>query len=192
MSDESYLGGRNRDQVLSFIERFASVQIDSGVPRMPARVFAALLATDSARLSAAELADLLQASPAAISGAVRYLTSVGMAYREGEPGSRRHHYRVPDNVWDELMRFRDRVLERWAAIFREGTEILGADTPAGMRMADSVDYFEFVSSELPAVTARWQERKALISQQEAPKRGLAWPERSPGVGSLLSSQLRRL
>ena len=192
MPDESILGGRDRDQVLSFIERFASVQIDSGIPRMPARVFAALLATDSARLSAAELADLLEASPAAISGAVRYLTSVGMAYREGEPGSRRHHYRVPDNVWDEVMRIRDRVMERWAAIFREGKEILGADTPAGMRMADSVDYFEFVSSELPAVTARWQERKASMSQQESGERDLAWPERSPGVGSLLSSQLRRL
>jgi predicted transcriptional regulator len=194
--DESYLGGRDREQVLSFVERFASVQIDSGVPRMPARVFAALLATDSGRLSAAELAELLQASPAAISGAVRYLTSVGMAYREGEPGSRRHHYRVPDNVWDEVMRIRDRMMERWAAIFREGEELLGADTPAGIRMADSVDYFEFVSSELPAVTSRWQERKASMSQQEAKQRNLAAPagrpKRSPGVGNLLLSQLRRL
>ena len=40
---------------------------------MPARVFSALLATDSGRLTAAELAERLQISPAAVSGAVRYL-----------------------------------------------------------------------------------------------------------------------
>jgi DNA-binding transcriptional regulator GbsR (MarR family) len=157
--ETGYLGSRDRDEVLSFIERFASVMIESGIPRMPARVFAALLATDSARLTAAELADLLDASPAAISGGVRYLAGVGMVRREGEPGSRRQHYLVPDNVWDEVMRIRDRVMERWVMAFRDGVDVLGAETPAGMRMADSVDYFEFVSSELPAVTARWQERK---------------------------------
>jgi len=158
--EPSYLDGRDRERVLAFIERFASLQIESGIPRMPARVFAALLATDSARMSAAELADLLEASPAAISGGVRYLTMVGLADREGEPGSRRQFYRVPENVWSELMRIRDRLLGRWAAVFREGADILGADTPAGLRMADSVDYFEFVNSELSALTARWQERKA--------------------------------
>jgi predicted transcriptional regulator len=158
--EPAYLGGRDREKVLSFIDRFASLQIESGIPRMPARVFAALLATDSARLSAAELADLLQASPAAISGGVKYLTMVGLVDRAGEPGSRRQYYRVPPNVWDELLRIRDRLMERWAAVLREGAELLGADTPAGIRMADSVDYFEFVNSELLAVAARWQERKA--------------------------------
>jgi DNA-binding transcriptional regulator GbsR (MarR family) len=56
-----------------FVERFAAILEDSGVPRMPARVFVGLLATDSGSLTAAELAERLQASPAAISGAVRYL-----------------------------------------------------------------------------------------------------------------------
>ena len=65
-------------------------------------MFAALLATDSGSLTAEELA-LLQASPAAVSGGVRYLIGVGMISREGAPGSRRHHYRVPDGVWDEVV-----------------------------------------------------------------------------------------
>ena len=150
---------RHRDGMLNFIERFASVEIEAGIPRMPARVFAALLASDAARLTAAELAELLQASPAAISGGVRYLIGVGMVRREGEPGSRRHYYRVPDNVWDEVLRLRDRVLGRWTAVLREGIDLLGADTRAGTRMADSVDYFEFVSDELAAAIGRWSERK---------------------------------
>lgn len=126
---------------------------------MPSRVFAALLAEDSGKLTAAELSERLRASPAAVSGGVRYLIGVGMVRREGEPGSRRHHYRVPGNVWDEVLRQEDRMMLRWTAALREGIALLGADTPAGARMADSVDFFEFVSAELPRVVARWQERK---------------------------------
>jgi predicted transcriptional regulator len=150
-----------------FIERFASVLIEAGIPRMPARVFAALLVSDSGRLTAAELADLLRASPAAVSGGVRYLIGVGMVSREGEPGSRRHHYRVPDNVWDEVVSGRDRLMARWTTVLRDGIELIGADTPAGERLADSVRYFEFVSAELPLVIARWREHKAALDRQAA-------------------------
>src|SRR5579859_84598 len=141
----------DRAAVGRFVERFASVLVEAGIPRMPARVFAALLAAESARLTAEELSTQLKVSPAAVSGGVRYLIGVGMVRREGEPGSRRYHYLVPDNVWDELLRGRDRVLERWTAALREGIDLLGPDTPAGARMADSVDYFEFVSAELPRI-----------------------------------------
>ena len=44
--------------------------------RMPARVFAALLASDDGALTSAELGEQLQVSPAAVSGAVRYLAQV--------------------------------------------------------------------------------------------------------------------
>jgi predicted transcriptional regulator len=153
---------RDEDAVSRFTERFASVLVEAGIPRMPARVFAALLAADSGRLTAAELAALLQASPAAVSGGVRYLIGVGMVSREGEPGSRRHHYLVPDNVWDEVIRIRDRLMARWAAVLRDGIELLGADTPAGARLADSAQYFEFLSAEVPQILARWRERQAAL------------------------------
>ncbi len=153
-------GGRDPEAVRRFVERFTSVLAEAGIPRMPARIFAALLATDSARLTSAELSRQLQASPAAVSGGVRYLIGVGLIRREGEPGSRRHHYQVPDNVWDQVIRSRDRVMERWITVMRDGIDLLGPDTAAGSRMADSVDYFEFVSGELPGVLARWQARKA--------------------------------
>ena len=154
--------GRDQAAVGRFVERFASVLVEAGIPRMPARVFAALLATDSGRLTAAELSEQLQASPAAVSGGVRYLMAVGMVAREGEPGSRRHHYLVPDHVWDEVITGRDRLLARWTAVLREGIELFGRDTQAGARLADSVQYFEFVSAELPRVLARWQEHKAAL------------------------------
>ena len=158
---------RHHKAVRRFIEDFASALTEMGVPRMPARVFVALLTSDSGRLTAAELADQLSASPAAMSGAVRYLLQVGLIRREGEPGSRRHYYRVPDDVWDELITIRNRAMARWTAVLREGAAILGADTPAGARVAESVRYFEFVSAELPLVITRWRERKAALDGQAA-------------------------
>ena len=98
---------------------------------MPARVFAALLATDSGRLTAAQLADLLHVSPAAISGAVSYLVQVNLASREAEPGSRREHYRVHNETWYEAIARKDQVLDRCERSLREGIDVVGRDTPAG-------------------------------------------------------------
>lgn len=41
----------------------------------------------------------LQASSGAISGAVKWLTSVGLVERVPAPASRRDHYRLRDNAW---------------------------------------------------------------------------------------------
>jgi predicted transcriptional regulator len=159
--------GRDEKAVGRFVEDLASALTEMGVPRMPARVFAALLTTDSGRLTAAELATNLQVSPAAVSGAVRYLMQIGMARRESEPGSRRHYYRAPDNVWDEVIGIRDHLMARWTGVLREGVEVLGADTPAGERVAESVRFFEFVSTELPGVIRKWRERGLGGYQQPA-------------------------
>jgi predicted transcriptional regulator len=131
--------------------------MEMGFPRMPARVFAALLTSDPGRLTATELATRLQISPAAVSGAVRYLTQIGMVRRESEPGSRRHYYRAPRDVWGDVIGIRDQLMARWTGVLREGVDVLGPDTPAGERVAESVRFFEFVSSELPQVVRKWRE-----------------------------------
>jgi DNA-binding transcriptional regulator GbsR (MarR family) len=161
---------RDDAAVRRFIEDFAQALTEMGVPRMPARVFVALVTSDSGRLTAAELAATLGASPAAMSGAVRYLVQLGLIRREGEPGSRRHYYRVPDDVWGEIISIRNRAMARWTAVLREGIPVLGADTPAGLRIADSVRFFEFVSAELPLVIDRWQDRKAALDGRPGPAR----------------------
>jgi DNA-binding transcriptional regulator GbsR (MarR family) len=150
---------RDEEAVRQFIERFASLLTDSGMPRMPSRIFVALLATDASRLTADEIAGLLRVSPAAVSGGVRYLVQVGLVSREAVAGSRRHVYRMPDHVWHELLRIRDRLMMRWADTMRDGASVLGTSTPAGARMAESALYFEFISHELPALVSRWEEYK---------------------------------
>jgi hypothetical protein len=47
---------RDEEAVRRFVERFAAGLVEAGVPAMPARVFSALLATDSGRMTAADLA----------------------------------------------------------------------------------------------------------------------------------------
>jgi DNA-binding transcriptional regulator GbsR (MarR family) len=145
----------HRDGLPEFIEKFAAVLILAGFPPMPARVFVALLVTDSGRLSAAELADLLQISPAAVSGAVRYLGGLGLLHKERVPGSRREYYRMPADIWHQVMMLRNQVLVRWIALLKEGVDLVGADTPAGARMAEHAGFFEFLHAEMPAMLARW-------------------------------------
>jgi DNA-binding transcriptional regulator GbsR (MarR family) len=143
------------DSLLAFLERFASVLVAAGFPAMAARVFAALHVTDSGRLTAAELADMLRISPAAVSGAVRYLSGLGLVHKERVPGSRRDYYRMPPDVWHEVMRLQTQVLVRWASLLKEGIDIVGADTPAGARLSTQASFIEFLNKEMPAVLARW-------------------------------------
>ena len=146
-----------KDPLLDYIERFTAVLVAAGFPPMPARVFVALLIADSGRLSAAELAGTLRISPAAVSGAVRYLIQLGLVHKVRVPGSRRDYYRMPGNMWDDLLRMRDQVMSRWTALVREGIDLVGPDTQAGARLAEQAGFLEFVSKELSGVLARWEE-----------------------------------
>jgi DNA-binding transcriptional regulator GbsR (MarR family) len=142
--------------VRRFIERFTSHLTQAGFPRTPARIFVALLTSDSSTLTAAELADLLRTSPASVSSGVRYLLQVGLVAAEGEPGSRRLHYRMSTRVWEEVVQLRDRQFSDWAAELRQGVDVLGAGSPAGARMVQTVRYFEFISHEMAGLLARWR------------------------------------
>ncbi len=146
--------------IRQFVQRFASALVEAGMPRMPSLVFAALLATDSGRLTADELATQLGISRAAISGAVRYLTNVGMLDRERPPGSRRDYYVLRDDTWYELVARREQLLDRWITATRAGVDALGTATPAGERLAESLAFFEFLRTEMPPLLARWRARKA--------------------------------
>lgn len=151
---------RDPEAVAQFVEHFASALTDAGFQRMHARVFAALHGTDSGRLTAAEIAELLQVSPAAVSGAVRYLTRFNLVRREREPGSRRDSYIVESDSWYEASIHRDEAVLRWQASAQKGIDALGADTPAGRRMAESLAFFEFIYAELQEIVVKWQKVKA--------------------------------
>lgn len=156
-----------------FVERFADALVIAGVPRMPARVLALLTATDDARLTASELGEALHASPAAISGAVRYLEQVNLVRRTRHRGSRRDHFVLEGDIWYQNIVGRMGLVQAWAGIMREGAEALGHHTPAGRRLLESAGFFEFLVGELPKAMERWQQFR------HSPGLGRSEPEALP-------------
>lgn len=161
MTDRDKTGALSR-----FVEDFASSLVESGVPRMPARVFAALMMADDGRLTAAELAERLQASPAAISGAVRYLTQVKLVTRGREPGSRRDHFLVEHEVFYRATASRDSLLVHWIDRCNEGIAVAGAGTDAADRLAEMRDFLAFMMTELAGMLQRWEQHRQ--AQLQAP------------------------
>ncbi|MFB7505987.1 MarR family transcriptional regulator, partial [Streptomyces broussonetiae] len=87
---------------------------------------------------------------------------VHMVSREREPGSRRERYRVHSNQWYEALTSRETIIKRWEDALREGVTSLGAGTPAGRRLAETLDFFEFVEKDVAQMMERWaayRERK---------------------------------
>jgi len=152
-------GKRDDDAAARFVERFAGDLVDAGMPGMPSRVFAALLASEDGSLTAGELAEVLHSSPASISNAVRYLTQVSMIRREREPGSRRQRYRVDDNAWYEGLVQREQLLARWAGTLDQGVGAVGASTPAGHRLAESKEFLVYLADEMPKLLERWRTQR---------------------------------
>lgn len=146
---------------LRFVEQLAFVFIDSGLPRMQSRVFAYTLAADDddGRYTAAQLAEGLRVSPAAISGAVRSLVRIGLLAKERKPGSRSDHYRVyDDDIWSNIMAQRLPIFERYEAVLAQGVNELppgyGAD-----RLEETLDYIRFMHAEMREMHERWRKHR---------------------------------
>ena len=153
--------GRDAEAVRRFIEQFALTLAESGMARMPARVFAAILTADDGRCTAAELAGLLGVSPAAISGAVRYLTQLRLVRREREPGQRRDHYRISTDTWYEAITRREEMVARWEQDLADGVKAVGPGSPAGDRLAETRQFFEHFRRALEQAVLDWRELRAV-------------------------------
>ena len=166
---ESNTPVRHDERVSEFVERFAASLTRAGMQRMPARVFAALLASDSGRLTAAELAAQLQVSPAAVSGAVRYLAQVNYLRRERNPKSRRDLIVLYENAWYEASLRANPLLSGLEEDLADGVRAVGADTPAGARMAKTQAFLEFFDAEMAKIMTRWREREAGLEAKDDPQ-----------------------
>ena len=145
------------------VEQVTTVLAESGMPRMSARVFAYALAEDSDRYTAADFAEALQISPAAVSGAVRYLTAARLLFRERLAGSRADVYRVYDeDVWSAITTARLPMLWLWEQAVHDAAQLVGPDTRGGQRLEETEEFLRFVREEAGHMLDRWkQHRRAL-------------------------------
>lgn len=150
--------------LLEFVEHFALILSETGMPRMPARVFAYALAEDADRYTARQLAEGLGVSLGAISGAVRYLVHGGMLGKERPPGSRSDTYRLyDDDVWLAITSQRTPLLKRWREGLEMGVSAMGPNGIGGRRLRETIAFLDFMEGELPALMERWhRERQNLF------------------------------
>ncbi|WP_350278063.1 helix-turn-helix domain-containing protein [Kribbella sp. HUAS MG21] len=176
-------GARVLDPKREYVERFAAMMVDGGLPRMASRVLALLYTSDSRTLTAADLVQILRVSPASISKAIGYLERVGMVHREPDPVRRLQHYVIADDVWLKAWEVSARTNYSWAELAAEGIELVGRDTPAGERLMHMADFFHRLSEDmsggggfqdcLAVLAVLWQSDRRLDADELAGS--LGWP-----------------
>ncbi len=144
--------GRDPEAVRGFVERFAALMVGTGLPRMAARVLTCLVTHDSGALTAAELVQRLQVSPASVSKAVAYLEGLDVIRRERGP-RRRERYIIDDGVWLRTWLTSARTNARWAETARGGAEIFDTATPAGARLEHMSHFFARLSEDMTGGSA---------------------------------------
>ena len=128
----------------------------AGLPRMPARVVMALVGSPDAGYSAAELADRLGVSPAAVSGAVRYLQSLRMIQRLARPGDRLARYDLIDDGWRSMVTANAPLYTKLAESM-EAIAAENADAPVSVERAlRTADFLRFLAERLPQLVVEWE------------------------------------
>lgn len=144
-------------------EVFTTVIMASGTPRMMARVMACLYITDSGSLTASELVQRLQVSPASISKAITFLESQGLVRRERDE-RRRERYVVDDDVWYQATIASAQALMQVIETARQGVGVLGPGTPAAVRLENIARFLDFIGES--TTRAAEQAREILYVKPE--------------------------
>jgi DNA-binding MarR family transcriptional regulator len=143
-------------EISQFVERFAGVLANSGVPTMSARVMARMLVSPTGTMTAAELAEALKISQPAVSGAVRQLIQVSFITRERLPGSRKDHYRIRDDVFAAILERRNNALGEWESSVLSGVDLFGEDSVVGRRLTENAEFFAFIREDLNQMIKNWR------------------------------------
>ncbi len=170
--------GRDPAAVAEYEEQFTAVMMQSGLSnKMMARVMVCLLTSDSGSMTATELVQRLQVSPASISKSITFLESQALVVRERGEG-RRERYVIDDSLWYQSMATSVRALTQQAEISRQGVGVLGPGTPAAVRLENVARFLDFVSESL--ARAAEQARDILFTKPDSAPDGAAPP--SPDHG----------
>ena len=139
--------GRDAAAVADYEETLTEVLMGSGLPRMTARVLASLFIADAGSLTAAQLAQHLQVSPASVSKAISFLESQSLVRRERADG-RRDRYVVDDELFYQATLAGAKANAQLAETARQGVSVLGRDTPAAVRLENIARFMDFISESI--------------------------------------------
>lgn len=147
-------------QGMESAEQAAAMLTAAGMPRMAARVMMALVGSPDTGYTAADLADRLGVSPAAVSGAVRYLQQLHMVHRISRQGDRRDRYDLIDDGWHSVL-LANMPLYLRLADFIDGIATENDAAPASQRRGrEMADFFRFLAGRLPRLLDEWENERA--------------------------------
>ncbi|WP_406194881.1 helix-turn-helix domain-containing protein [Kitasatospora sp. NBC_01560] len=154
--------GRGRDPrvVRDVAESIAKLIEQQGMPAMTAKVLVCLLVTDEGTLTAADLVQQLQVSPASVSHAVAFLEQQGLLRRERVPGQRRERYAIDGEIWLRSTLAAVQMHRALVTELRSAAEALGPATPVGARFGDSAEFLTLMSETLQQVVDQWRQGRA--------------------------------
>lgn len=139
--------GRDAGAVADYEETFTTILMASGLPKMSARVLTCLYTSDAGSLTAAELARRLQVSPASVSKAITFLESQSLVRREHDE-RRRDRYLVDNELFYQSTIAGARANKQLAETARQGVRVLGADTPAAVRLENIARFVDFIGDSI--------------------------------------------
>lgn len=139
--------GRDDEAVREYEEAFTTLLMQQGLPKMTARVLTCLFTADTGSLTASELVQHLQVSPASVSKAIAFLEDQGLIRRERDE-RRRERYFVDEDVWYQSTIASARGITQIAQTARQGVSVLGRDTPAAARLENIARFSDFISESM--------------------------------------------
>ncbi|WP_371476871.1 helix-turn-helix domain-containing protein [Kitasatospora sp. NBC_00315] len=164
--------GPDDEAVREYEETFTTLLMHQGLSKMTARVLTCLLIADAGSVTASELVQHLQVSPASVSKAIAFLEEQGLIRRERDD-RRRERYFVDDDVWYQSTVASARGTALVAETARRGVSVLGRDSPAATRLENIARFSDFISESI--LRAAEQVREILHTKPEANPGGGAAP-----------------
>jgi DNA-binding transcriptional regulator GbsR (MarR family) len=139
------------------VEQSAAILTAAGFPRIPARAMMTLLVSETGGYTAAELSEILGVSAAAVSGAVRYLQTIGMVHRVSQPGSRRDRYALPDHAWYTILARGNPIYNSLATLSESAVEAIGdPESDASKRTAEMAAFYRFLGERMSGLLEEWE------------------------------------
>jgi DNA-binding MarR family transcriptional regulator len=149
----------DRDE-LTFVEEMGALFERLGNGRMTGRVWGYLLIVDAEQVSAAELAQALDASPSAISTATRVLISLGLVDRIRIAGERRDYFTIHHGAILNLMRRRADFLNQARDMAARGLEKFGDRDIARPHLQELFDVYSWFAAQYPAMVDEFVAERA--------------------------------
>ncbi len=147
-----------------FVEEAGLVFDSMHLPRMAGRVLGAILLGPADGMTAADLAETLQASKGSISGMTQLLIHYRFIERTVRTGERRDRFVITQGAWARMELWRLELLQRMPELAEQGLELLGPDgNPEPLQ--EMRDMYAYLERELPKLFERWQDERRTLGKE---------------------------